>query len=138
MAGSTHRRTFATIVLGVALAGAAVVPSAAVFASSASTARLANTCDGVRGTIVGTNGPDEINGTSGRDVIVAKKGNDDIEGKGGNDLICAGPGRDDGPAATDSSATRVTTTWKATGGPIASAAARVGTRARAAEGTTPA
>ena len=50
---------------------------------------------GVRATIVGTNGSDDIDGTPRRDVIVARGGADDIEGKGGNDLICAGAGNDD-------------------------------------------
>ena len=53
------------------------------------------TCNGYRATIVGTNGHNEIEGTSGRDVIVGLAGNDDIDGNGGNDVICAGSGHDE-------------------------------------------
>lgn len=51
-------------------------------------------CQGVRATLVGTNGPDVLNGTSVRDVIVALGGNDIVRGRGGNDLICGGSGKD--------------------------------------------
>jgi hypothetical protein len=51
-------------------------------------------CDGLRATIVGTNGPDILKGTSRRDVIVSRGGADKIFGRGGNDVICTGSGRD--------------------------------------------
>ena len=50
-------------------------------------------CRGQAATIVGTDGPDRIKGTPGKDVIVAYGGNDRIKGLGGNDIICAGSGR---------------------------------------------
>jgi RTX calcium-binding nonapeptide repeat (4 copies) len=46
------------------------------------------------GAIVGTNGPDILNGTSGNDVIFGLGGPDVINGGGGNDLICGGAGSD--------------------------------------------
>jgi Ca2+-binding RTX toxin-like protein len=51
-------------------------------------------CNGVRATIVGTEGDDVIQGTPGRDVIVGLGGNDEIHGRGQDDLICGGPGDD--------------------------------------------
>jgi Ca2+-binding RTX toxin-like protein len=51
-------------------------------------------CDGLRATIVGTDGNDTLVGTPGRDVIVALGGNDVVYGKGQNDVICAGSGDD--------------------------------------------
>jgi Ca2+-binding RTX toxin-like protein len=46
------------------------------------------------GAIVGTNGPDQINGTSGNDTIFGLGGADQINGGRGNDLICGGDGND--------------------------------------------
>ncbi|MEM9651267.1 MAG: ExeM/NucH family extracellular endonuclease [Actinomycetota bacterium] len=51
-------------------------------------------CNGLPATIVGTDGNDNIRGTSGPDVIVALGGNDRITGLGGDDVICAGDGVD--------------------------------------------
>ena len=79
----------------------AILPAAAglTLGLSAFTAPVAEAathyCNGYKATIVGTNGADDIEGTSGRDVIVALGGNDDIDGNGGNDVICAGSGHDD-------------------------------------------
>jgi len=86
---------------------------------------MAPRCHGVPATIVGTRGndvgPDDIVGTSGRDVIDGLGGNDVIDGRGGRDLVCGGPGRDfigggrgtdlilGAPAATSSLARRATT-----------------------------
>jgi hypothetical protein len=44
--------------------------------------------------IVGTNGPNVLNGGPGNDIIDARGGADTIDGRGGNDLICAGNGND--------------------------------------------
>ena len=52
------------------------------------------TCMGEEATIVGTEGPDEINGTPGDDVIVALGGDDRIKAHQGEDRICAGDGND--------------------------------------------
>jgi Ca2+-binding RTX toxin-like protein len=46
------------------------------------------------GAIVGTNGPNQINGTSSDDIIFGLGGSDQINGRGGNDLICGGAGSD--------------------------------------------
>jgi Ca2+-binding RTX toxin-like protein len=46
------------------------------------------------GAIVGTNGPNQLSGTSGNDKIFGLGGSDQINGKGGNDLICGGDGGD--------------------------------------------
>lgn len=51
-------------------------------------------CQGVKATIVGTNGDDVIQGTKGADVIVALNGDDVVHAKGGNDLVCGGYGAD--------------------------------------------
>lgn len=44
--------------------------------------------------IVGTNGSNTINGTSGNDLIFARGGNDTVNGGGGNDCIVGGAGSD--------------------------------------------
>jgi RTX calcium-binding nonapeptide repeat (4 copies) len=46
------------------------------------------------GAIVGTNGPDILNGTPFGDTIFGLGGPDIINGGGGNDLICGGAGSD--------------------------------------------
>jgi hypothetical protein len=61
---------------------------------SAAKAAAAETCAGLKATIVGTPGPDVLTGTPGRDVIVARGGNDVIRARGGDDIICAGAGDD--------------------------------------------
>jgi hypothetical protein len=83
------------------LALALLVPASIGITSSAEAAKPR--CNGVKATIVGTNKPEKIKGTKGRDVIVARGGNDRIKGLGGNDLVCGGGGNDtiDGDAGTD-------------------------------------
>ncbi|MFI5028892.1 MAG: hypothetical protein ACHQCF_07940, partial [Solirubrobacterales bacterium] len=49
-------------------------------------------CHGRRPTIVGTDGPDRLQGKPRRDVIWGGPGDDEIFGSLGNDLICGGPG----------------------------------------------
>jgi Ca2+-binding RTX toxin-like protein len=61
---------------------------------SSARAGEASRCDGVRATIVGTSGDDEIRGTPGRDVVQALGGSDRVWGLGGNDLLCGGRGGD--------------------------------------------
>ena len=51
-------------------------------------------CKGVKATIRGTEGDDELVGTPGTDVFRARRGDDEIRGGGGSDLICGGPGDD--------------------------------------------
>ena len=51
-------------------------------------------CDGLDPTIVGTTGPDRIEGTRGSDVIYGGNGHDRIETGGGFDNACGGPGND--------------------------------------------
>jgi mannosyltransferase len=51
-------------------------------------------CQGLRVTIVGTDGDDQITGTEGDDVIHGLGGNDTINSLGGNDTICGGGGND--------------------------------------------
>jgi hypothetical protein len=55
------------------------------------------------GAIVGTNGANVLNGTSGNDKIFGLGGPDIINGGGGNDLICGGDGPDisDGGSGND-------------------------------------
>jgi hypothetical protein len=52
------------------------------------------TSTGVRCTIVGTAGADELNGTYKRDVICGRGGNDTISGRRGRDLVDGGAGSD--------------------------------------------
>ncbi len=49
-------------------------------------------CNGLKATIVGTDGDDQLVGTSGNDVIVALGGNDRVEAGAGNDTICGNSG----------------------------------------------
>lgn len=57
-------------------------------------ARAAPTCQGLRATIVGTAGPDELVGTPGRDVIAGLGGDDVLRGLGGSDVLCGGAASD--------------------------------------------
>ena len=73
---------------------AAALATAPLFAVAAAEAQESPTCGGRTATIVGTEGPDELDGTDGADVIVGLGGADIINGFDGNDLICAGRGAD--------------------------------------------
>lgn len=53
-----------------------------------------NASQGVTCTITGTDGDDELYGTSGNDVICGRDGNDTIAGGGGNDVIYGHHGGD--------------------------------------------
>ncbi|MEJ7707329.1 MAG: zinc-binding dehydrogenase [Nocardioidaceae bacterium] len=70
--------------------------TAATAASYAPTVNAAavTTCHGMTATIVGTDGRDDITGTTGADVIVTLKGWDHVDGRDGNDVICGGRGAD--------------------------------------------
>jgi hypothetical protein len=92
-----------TTKVGLAIAIAGLLTVAYFVFAARSAAAAQPTCRGAAATIVGTSGPDKIEGTAGRDVIVARGGADDVEGRGGNDLICAGDGNDhvEGDAGND-------------------------------------
>ena len=96
---------FTTRVRKLAATGfaAALVGGLALAVSPLSAEAATHTCNGYKATIVGTNGNDDIEGTSGRDVIVGLGGHDEIDGNGGNDVICAGSGNDevDGGSGND-------------------------------------
>jgi hypothetical protein len=51
-------------------------------------------CRGRIAEIVGTDGPDDLQGTDERDVIWAGLGDDRVHSLLGNDLVCGGPGAD--------------------------------------------
>ncbi len=51
-------------------------------------------CDGIRATIVGTDGDDVLAGSDGADVIVGRGGFDVIDAGAGNDIVCGGGGDD--------------------------------------------
>lgn len=53
-----------------------------------------NDIEGLGAPIVGTEGSDILNGTSGQDLIFALGGSDVVNGKGGNDCIVGGDGSD--------------------------------------------
>lgn len=63
-------------------------------APKAPTAPKTPTCQGMKATMVGTGGGDNLRGTAGRDVIVGGGGNDIIKGGAGKDVICGGGGND--------------------------------------------
>ena len=66
-------------------------------------ARVVKYCKGEQVTIWGGKGPNQLVGTSGRDVIHGGPGSDSVSGASGNDLLCGGPGADllDGGAGAD-------------------------------------
>lgn len=73
----------------------------------------APSCQGLRPTIVGTEGSDRITGTGGRDIIHALGGNDVVNAIAGDDVVCGGPGKDelsDGADAAASTAARTRAT----------------------------
>ena len=86
-----HHTKRALALTAAAFVGAVGISFAAVSPASAAS----YTCDGKAATIVGTNGADNLRGTSGRDVIVGLGGNDEIDGLGGNDVICGNAGNDE-------------------------------------------
>ncbi|HWS80888.1 MAG TPA: hypothetical protein VN178_07665 [Rubrobacter sp.] len=57
-------------------------------------AQSTNTCHGSAATIVGTDGPDDLTGTSGQDVVALLDGADSFDGLGGDDVICGVIGKD--------------------------------------------
>jgi hypothetical protein len=67
-----------------------------VFPTGVTVVTEADPCAGPppAGAIVGTNGPDILNGTPFGDTIFGLGGPDIINGRGGNDLICGGAGSD--------------------------------------------
>jgi Ca2+-binding RTX toxin-like protein len=67
------------------------------------TATAETTCGGHAVTVEGTDGDDDLLGTTGPDVIAGLDGNDTIVGRGGRDVICDGPGSDaiDGGSGND-------------------------------------
>lgn len=73
--------------VGLVMAAAIAVPAGAVAAA-------APMCQGLRATIVGTAGADELVGTPGRDVIAGLGGDDVLRGRGGSDVLCGGAGDD--------------------------------------------
>jgi Ca2+-binding RTX toxin-like protein len=76
-----------TATLVLCAAGSAAYPLASAGAT-------VSTCQGLAATIVGTDGRDDITGTTGRDVIAAGKGWDHVDGRDGDDVICGGRGAD--------------------------------------------
>ena len=73
---------------------AAVLLATAMIGLSPAAGAAAAECQGVRATIVGTDGHDDLVGTSGHDVIQAGAGRDDVQAMGGRDLVCGGSGQD--------------------------------------------
>jgi Ca2+-binding RTX toxin-like protein len=69
-----YRLVAVTVAGALALAGAALGATKAVF--------------------VGTAGPDAINGTASADIIYGKGGDDSLHGLGGNDVVYGGQGND--------------------------------------------
>jgi Ca2+-binding RTX toxin-like protein len=83
-------RTAALTTLAVVLPG--LVLTAVLLPGSAGAAGVA--CQGVKATLVGTEGEDTLEGTKGNDVIVSLGGDDVVYGRGGDDLVCGGYGSD--------------------------------------------
>ena len=65
-----------------------------VSATVTTTTPGADSCRGIRATIVGTEGNDVRTGTPGRDVMLGLEGNDTLRGLAGNDVICGAKGND--------------------------------------------
>lgn len=78
-------RTQLGAVAALTLAGLVLVPSPS---------EAATTCNGLKATIVGTAGNDQLRGTPGADVISGGAGDDTIIGLGGNDVLCGDAGVD--------------------------------------------
>jgi Ca2+-binding RTX toxin-like protein len=76
------------------IAGVALAAVALVFIGAAPAEDEEPRCHGRIATIVGSNGVDNIRGTSGRDVIWAGPGDDRVHASLGNDLVCGGSGAD--------------------------------------------
>ena len=74
--------------------GLTVIMTAALLAVSSPADAARPKCGGKRATIVGTAGPNELDGTKGNDVIAGLGGVDRLRGLGGNDIICGGGGGD--------------------------------------------
>ncbi|HYO37696.1 MAG TPA: ExeM/NucH family extracellular endonuclease [Geodermatophilus sp.] len=55
---------------------------------------LAERCDGLAPTLLGTDGADVLRGTNGRDVVVARGGDDVVTGANGDDVVCGNLGDD--------------------------------------------
>ena len=85
------RRTSADIVTHRLLSLVACLVVVGVLLPSRAQARTYY-CFGMKATIVGTAGFDQLKGTRGPDVIVGLGGADGINGRGGRDRICTGRG----------------------------------------------
>ncbi|MDP9812280.1 Ca2+-binding RTX toxin-like protein [Rhizobium tibeticum] len=57
--------------------------------------------DGTMGILVGTNGPDVLNGSEQDDVILGLGGADILNGNGGNDILVGGPNTNTSGSASD-------------------------------------
>ena len=86
----THRR----LALRIAVAALTIPLPAVTLVLVAPDAAAATMCRGRVASIVGTEGPDVVNGTAGSDIVVTLGGNDTVYGFGGDDVICLGAGDD--------------------------------------------
>ena len=80
------------------LVGSAVlslVPGFAALPAALAASAPVPMCAGLPATIVGTDGPDSLEGTDGADVVALGAGGDEFFGHDGDDVICGGPGGDD-------------------------------------------
>jgi uncharacterized repeat protein (TIGR01451 family) len=109
-AGPTAKVSSATVTLNVVASDSGTVTNTATVSSAQKDPVASNdsasattnvvgkaptaTCRGVRATVVGTAGSEELTGTGGNDVIVARDGDDVVFSFAGRDLICAGGGSD--------------------------------------------
>ena len=65
-----------------------------IFFKARTPAKPINVCTGLKATITGDAGPNDIQGTPGNDVINGGGGHDRIRGLDGDDVLCGGKGRD--------------------------------------------
>jgi Ca2+-binding RTX toxin-like protein len=77
------------LVLGLAFFGCAIALAVQPYLAHGHNPRLNKPC-----TIVGTSGPDLLQGTPDHDVICGRGGDDTIGGNSGNDIIRGGGGDD--------------------------------------------
>lgn len=88
----THPAWTLTVLLALALAGCTGSPEATD--DTQGNAAVDRCADPSTATLVGTEGPDELDGTDDADIIFGLGGDDIIRAHSGDDIVCGGPGND--------------------------------------------
>jgi hypothetical protein len=85
------------------------------FAAAPAAAQAPPSCGGLPATIVGTDGNDQLRGTSGNDVIVGLGGNDSIHAGEGDDFLDGAGGKNNTPHGDEGWCQCVTPVMEAAG-----------------------